>query len=76
MLEVGEARLRPGILLLLIWKLSGALDSDVHIFGADVVKSFDTAILSIMPELDSDSSFLVAWWKPGLGVVGFLRVAL
>ena len=70
--------------------LSGALDSDVHIIVADVVKSFDTvdwvfwttcfvvwgclgvfgmAILSIMPELDPDSSFSCglgeAWTRCG-----------
>ena len=44
MLVVVAALLRLGIPLLLIFEevLSGVVDSDVHLFVADVVKSFDT----------------------------------
>ena len=43
-LAVGVALSRLGIPLLLILEevLSGVADSDVHLFVADVIKSFDT----------------------------------
>ena len=46
--------------------LSGAVDSDIRLFVADVVKSFDTVDRNLSLQLGLDSL--------GLGMVGFLRV--
>ena len=42
--------------------LSGALDSDVHLFVADVIKSFDTVDRGILDSVLS-SLYLAAWFR-------------
>ena len=61
-LVVVVVQLRPGIPLLDIEEVfSGATDSDVHIFVADVIKSFDTVDRSILDRVLS-SLGLLGWF--------------
>ena len=66
---------------------SGVVDSDIHLFVADVIKSFDIVdrglldkgsgmlILSITPMFGCASSLLLGWVSLGRGMVVSLRGA-